>query len=239
MHPEVEFTPPFFEVGPKAYMYGPPLVHLARVADELSAQFGVQIILTPQSVDINPVATAVERVLVFAQHMDSLSPGRGMGSVLPEALRAAGAVGVMLNHAERQLKRAELAATVRRAAAVGLATLVCASDLEAAQDYARLFPNGIVLEAPDRIGTGSPRLGSADGIRAQDAAIHRIAPRVRVLHAAGIGSPKDVFRVIASGADGTGSTSAIFGAPDPAAALSDMIRATREGWDARVQEEVV
>ena len=33
--------------------------------------------------------------------MDSLSPGKGQGSILPEAVRAAGAKCVMLNHAER------------------------------------------------------------------------------------------------------------------------------------------
>ena len=35
----------------------------------------------------------------FAQHMDYLPVGRGLGSV-SEAVKAAGAVGVMLNHAE-------------------------------------------------------------------------------------------------------------------------------------------
>jgi len=42
----VEITPPFFEVGPKAYAYGRELVRLAVCADRLSAEYGVQIILT-------------------------------------------------------------------------------------------------------------------------------------------------------------------------------------------------
>jgi triosephosphate isomerase len=33
--------------------------------------------------------------------MDSLPIGRGIGSVLPEALKGDGAVGVLLNHAEK------------------------------------------------------------------------------------------------------------------------------------------
>jgi len=91
--PKIEIRPPFFEIGPKAYMYGRQLVDLARRADALSREHDVQVILTPQAVDIAAVSAAVERVLVFAQHMDSLRPGRGVGSVLPEAIRAAGASG--------------------------------------------------------------------------------------------------------------------------------------------------
>ncbi len=50
---------------------------------------------SPQYSDIYRVAEATEKVLVFAQHMDSLPIGRGLGAVLPEAVKAAGAVGVM------------------------------------------------------------------------------------------------------------------------------------------------
>lgn len=35
--------------------------------------------------------------------MDSIPVGKGMGKTLPEAVKSAGAVGVMLNHAEHKL----------------------------------------------------------------------------------------------------------------------------------------
>ena len=85
------------------------MVELANRADALSRAYDVRIIITPQYVDIPVVAEAVDEVMVFAQHMDALAPGRGVGSVLPEAIKAAGADGVLLNHVERRLSRSELA----------------------------------------------------------------------------------------------------------------------------------
>ena len=93
MHARLEIAPPFFEIGPKAYAWGEELVELARRADGWSRTYDVRVIVHPQYVDIPAVAAAVERVIVFAQHMDALPPGRGVGAVLPEALRAAGAAG--------------------------------------------------------------------------------------------------------------------------------------------------
>ena len=52
-------------------------------------------------------------VLAFAQHMDLLEVGRGVGPVLPEALKAAGAVGVLLNHAEKRLLNDEFERTIK------------------------------------------------------------------------------------------------------------------------------
>ncbi len=235
MHPVVEITPPFFEVGPKAYAFGRELVRLAVCADRLSAKYGVQIILTPQYTDIPVVAQAVGTVLVFAQHMDSLMPGRGVGSVLPEALKEAGAVGVLLNHAERPLERTELARSIRRAGDVDLATIVCADDASDAAGIARLAPNAIIVEAPALIGSSAGAHTTEATIAEADRAIWRVDPAIRVLHAAGIGSAQDVYDVIAAGAQGTGSSSAIFTANNPEEMLAAMIRATRQAWDARTQ----
>jgi triosephosphate isomerase len=235
VHLGVEITPPFFEVGPKAYAFGRELLRLAMCADRLSEDYGVQIIITPQNVDIPVVAQHVERVLVFAQHMDSLEPGRGVGSVLPEALKEAGAVGVLLNHAERPLQRKDLAHSIRRADEVGLATLVCADDAAEAASIAHLTPNAIIVEAPALIGSSTGAHTTRATITETDRAIWRVDPAIRVLHAAGIGSAQDVYDVIAAGAQGTGSSSAIFTAENPEAVLKAMIRATREAWDARTQ----
>ena len=58
--------------------------------------------------------------------MDSLTPGRGMGHVLPESLKEAGAEAVFLNHAENQKTVSELYATIKRAKELGMITIVCA-----------------------------------------------------------------------------------------------------------------
>lgn len=227
----VAITPPFFEVGPKAYAYGRAAVELARHAGELSARHGVQVIFTPQYVDIPTIAAEAPGVLVFAQHMDALEPGRGVGSVLPEAVRAAGASGVLLNHAERRLDRDLLARTMARARTVGLATMVCADDARDAVDIAGLGPDVIIVEDPELIGVGSTPAAARAAVAATNGEIWRVDPGLRVLHGAGIGNARDVYDVIAAGAQGAGSSSAIFTAPDPHAMLEAMIRAVRDAWD--------
>ena len=87
MYSGLQITPPFFELGPKAYTFGTELLEIARRADELSARYDVQVILTPQYVDIPIVAREMRRVLVFAQHMDWLEPGRGSARSCPRRSR--------------------------------------------------------------------------------------------------------------------------------------------------------
>jgi triosephosphate isomerase len=235
MYRGVEIRPPFFEVGPKAYAYGEDVLALARKADALSDAYGVQVILTPQYVDIPIIAREVRHVLVFAQHMDSLPRGRGQGSVLPEALKAAGAAGVMLNHVERRLSREELARTIGRADEVGLASMVCADDADDAVDIARLGPNVIIVESPALIGSRTSTAGGRASVAQTDTAIRRIQPDTRVLHGAGISGPRDVYDVIAAGAEAAGSSSAIFDADDPESMLEAMIKAVRAAWDSTHQ----
>ena len=124
MYKDFHIKPPFFEVGPKAYLYGDDMLRLAKAIDRAAIKYDVDVIVTPQYTDIRLLAENTERILVFAQHMDYLTPGRGLGSVLPEAVKAAGAVGVMLNHAEKKLTLPEIEKTIARADEVGLATIV-------------------------------------------------------------------------------------------------------------------
>ncbi len=231
MHRGLKIVPPFFEIGPKAYLYGRDALALARHADAMSKKYAVQIIFTPQYVDIPLLAHEMERVLVFAQHMDSLEVGRGIGSVLPEAVKAAGAVGVLLNHVEKRLSLDELQRTMKRADEVGLATMVCADDLENAVVIAKMRPNIIIAESPELIGVGKRGGNDQRVIEEINRAVWNVNPEIRVLHGAGISCGQDVFDVVAAGAQGAGSTSGIIKAKDPFAMLEEMIRSAREAWD--------
>ncbi len=232
MNRHLRLTPPIFEVGPKAYMFGPQVLELAIRADELSSTYDVQIIFDPQYVDIPVVASRTEHLLVFAQHMDSLRSGRGMGSVLPEALQAAGAVGVILNHFERRLSADELQLTMERAEEVGLVTMVCTDNVEQAVTVAQLGPDIVVVEAPELIAAGGGHDTRPSVVAATNARIWDVDPNILVIRGAGIGNAQDVYNVIASGSQGTGSSSAICNADDPFEMLERMIKATREAWDA-------
>ena len=229
MYKEFKIKPPFFEIGPKAYLYGKGVLALAKEADKVSRKYDVQIIFDPQYTDISLLARETENLLIFSQHMDSLPIGRGYGSVLPEAVKAAGAVGVMLNHAEKRISLAELNKTIKRADEVGLATIVCADTIEEAAAIAHLAPNIIVAEEPELIGTG--KTSDVDYVKKTIEVVCSINPDIHVLQGAGISSGKDVYKVIKAGAVATGSSSGIYKAADPAAMVEEMIHAMRKAWD--------
>ena len=231
MYKGLKLTPPFFEIGPKAYLYGQQALALAKFADQVSVKYDVQIIFTPQYVDIPLLARQTKNLLIFAQHMDALTIGRGVGSVLPEAVKNAGAVGVLLNHAEKPLSHEIIQQTIQRADQVGLASMVCAGSLEEVEIVARMNPNILLAEAPELIGTGKRTPGDQGAIRQVNELVWDINPEILVLHGAGISTGKDVYEIIALGAQAAGSTSGIIKAKDPFAMTEEMIRAVREAWD--------
>ena len=226
---------PFFEIGPKNYLWGDDVVELAKVADEASKKYDVDIIFTTPIVELRRVKDATERIHVFAPHMDSLTPGRGLADILPEALVAAGAEGVMLNHCEKPVTVAQLKAAIKRADEVGLATIVCADSCAEAAAIAHLEPNIIVAEPTELIGTG--KASDKEYVEASTRAVKDVNPEILVLQGAGIKCYDDVYRNIFAGADATGSSSGIVGLPTAEARyqmVDDMIRAVREAYDARM-----
>lgn len=221
--------PPFFEIGPKAYLYGEEMLKLAKVIDKTAMKYDVDVIVTPQYTDIKLLADNTERILVFAQHMDALPVGRGLGSVLPEAVKAAGAVGVMLNHAEKPISMEVIEETINRADEVGLGTIVCADTIDDVIKIAKMSPNLIVAEPTELIGTGT----TADSNYVIDTikAVEEINPDIMVLQGAGISNGQDVYNTIKLGAQATGSTSGIIKAADPFAMVEEMLYNLRKAWD--------
>ena len=229
MYKDLKIKPPFFEIGPKAYLYGEEMLKLAKVIDKTALKYDVDIIVTPQYTDIRLLADNTERILVFAQHMDPLPVGRGLGSVLPEAVKAAGAVGVMLNHAETPVTDDVLAETIKRADEVGLGTIVCADTIEDVKKRAKMGPNLIVAAPTELIGTG--KTSDSNYVIDTIKTVHDINPDIMVLQGAGISNGTDVYNTIKLGAQATGSTSGIIKADDPYAMVEEMIYNLRRAWD--------
>ena len=228
---DYKISEPFFEYGPKCYMYGETLLNMAKGLDKLAEKYDMDIVLDIPDTEIYNVARNVKRVHVYSQHMDSIPVGRGMGRTLPEAVKAAGAVGVMLNHAERKLTLEEIEAAIKRADELGLATMVCADSIEEVKAIAKLGPNILVAEPSELIGTGI-----AVGREYVDACIDlvkKVNPEIMVLPSAGISCGNDCYNIIMAGADGSGSSSGICKAADPAAMAEEMMAAVRKAYDER------
>jgi len=182
-------------------------------------------------VDIRLIAQNTNRLLICAQKIDPIAPGRGQGSTLPEAVKAAGAHGAMLNHCECPATLAQLRNGIARARAVGLFSIVCADSIAEAGAAALLGPDIVVPEPTELIGTG---VGSDEEyVRASTMAVKRVNPKIYVLQGAGISCAEDVYRVIRAGADATGSSSAVCKADDPERMIREMFQAARQAYDER------
>ena len=204
---------PFFSVNPKSYLYGEECLKLAKAADRAAEETGVEVLFTCPYADIRYIKENTTHVVVTAQHMDPLSPGRGMGAVLPESLKEAGADVVFLNHAEHPMTVSDLYSTIKRAKEVGINTLVCADSVVEGLAIAKMSPDILLCEPTDLIGTGT--VADDEYIIEVISRIRNEDPSILILIASGITTADDVYNVIKLGADGTGGTSGIVKAPDP------------------------
>lgn len=234
MRNKFELRTPFFEYGPKGYMYGKRLLEVCRELDRLGEKYDVDIIVDPQTVDIRMIAeNTSDRVKVFAQSMDGIPVGRGMGKNLAEALAEAGAAGVMLNHAECPFTLDEIETCIVRARETGLATMVCGDSFEELRKIAELSPDIIVAEPSELIGTGISV--GREYVEKCIRLIHEIDPGILVLPSAGISCGQDCYNIVRAGAVGSGSSSALALAEDPFRMAEEMISAVRRAWDERIE----
>lgn len=223
--------PPFFEIGPKNYLFGDDILDLARIADEAAAKYDVRVIYTTPYADIRRVAESVKNLKVFAPHMDDIPVGRGLACVLGESLKAAGADGVMLNHAERPLPSSTLVRTLNRARELGLMSIVCADSMAETRAVAEMHPDLMITEPTELIGTG--QAADLSYVKTSVDAITKIDPNIGILVGGGISNGTDVYNTIMAGADATGSSSGIVKAADPGAMVNEMLQALRQAWDDR------
>ncbi len=214
---------PFLIVNPKSYLYGNESLKLAKAADQAAKDTGLTIIFTCPYADVRMIRENTENIIVCVQSMDPLVPGRGMGHVLPESLKEAGADAVFLNHAENPKTLSDLHACIRRAAELNMTSIVCADTITEAKAVACMNPDVVLAEPTDLIGTGQV----ADDAYTIEAInqVRKVNPDVLVVVASGVSTAEDCYNMVRLGADGTGGTSGILNAPSPAVRIKEMAEA--------------
>ena len=214
---------PLLIVNPKSYLYGNESLKLAKAADQAAKDTGLPIIFTCPYADVRMIRENTENIIVCVQSMDPLTPGRGMGHVLPESLKEAGADAVFLNHAENPKTLSDLYACIRRAAELDMTSIVCADSITEAKAVACMNPDVVLAEPTDLIGTGQV----ADDAYTMEAIdqVRKVNPDVLVVVASGVSTAEDCYNMIRLGADGTGGTSGILNAPSPAVRIREMAEA--------------
>jgi triosephosphate isomerase len=228
---------PFFEVGVKNYLFGDEVLRLAMAADKAAARYDIDVLFIAPYTEIRRVAENTKRIVVLAPYMDTLRPGRGIADVLPEAIRAAGAKGVVVNHCERPMAVSAIKKTIDRANELELLTFACADTVAEAKAIAQFHPDIINPEPTDLIGTGSA--SDMGYVKTSIHAIKSVYPDILVEQAAGITSGRQVYDLILNGAEATGASSGICTARDPIAMLEEMVFSVRKAWDELLKRQAV
>ena len=217
-----------------AQAFGENSLKLAKIAEEVSDQFGVTIAVAPPMIDLARVAAEV-KIPVFAQHVDPYEPGSHTGSIIAEDVKAAGAVGSLVNHSEHRLRLADIGMVLERLRENDLISLLCTDTVETTKAGAALSPDMLAIEPPELIGTGIPvSKAKPEVVKGAVQAVQKINPDVHVLCGAGISTGDDVARAIELGAEGVLLASAYVKAKDPKMVLIGMAREALRGWEERV-----
>jgi triosephosphate isomerase len=219
MKPKIRI--PFFETSVKNYIYGDAVYDLAKAADRAAIEHDVDVLFIAPYTEIRRIAENTERLIVLAPYMDTLRPGRGMADVLPEALKAAGAQGVVLNHCERPMTLTQIKTCIDRANELDMLSFVCADTIAEARAIAELHPDIINPEPTELIGSGQASDMSyvMEAIRA----VKAIDPNIMVEQAAGITTAQQIYGFILAGSEAAGSASGIIRAENPHALLNEMV----------------
>jgi triosephosphate isomerase (TIM) len=207
---------------------GKRALKLSKTAEEVSKKTGVSIGVAPQIVDLASICDTVS-IPVFAQHIDPIVPGSSTGHVLLESVKEAGSIGTLVNHAEMQLKLADIETIVARAREADMVSVVCTSNAAVSEAAAALKPDIISLEPPELIGTGIPvSKTKPDAVTEMVALVKHVNPCVVTLCGAGITKGEDVAAALRLGTKGVLVASGIVKAKDPRKVLMDFSEAISE-----------
>jgi triosephosphate isomerase len=189
-------------------------LRIAEAAQRASLKTGVDIIVAPPGPMVALVASRVT-VPVFSQTVGSETGDKTTGAFLPEAVKAAGAKGTLLNHSESSRPLSELKRLVPRLRGLSLAVCLCAATTSQAVTLAWLGPEYIAVEPPGLIGSGvAVSKAKPELVSRTVSKVRETGYRGKVLCGAGIVSGEDVERAVELGADGVLVSSSVVKAKD-------------------------
>ncbi len=202
---------------------GENALELAKALESASAESGITMVAAPQAIDIYKIKEETG-IPVLSQHIDAVSPGGHTGSNLFESFVESGIDGSLLNHSEKRMPLADIAAVTKMLEDEKPISCICTNNVETSVAAATLSPTYVAVEPPELIGTGIPVSkadpevvsGSVDKVKAID-------KNVSVLCGAGISTGEDMAAAIELGAEGVLLASGIIKAESPKDALLDLV----------------
>lgn len=202
---------------------GKNALRLAKSCQSVAEETSVNIMVAPQYADIYRISQELD-IPVLAQHIDAVDAGGHTGSILPESVKEAGAVGTLVNHSEQRMHLFNIDAVVKKVFSLKMSSVVCTNNIETSAAAATLNPDFVAIEPPELIGSGIPVSKAEPEIVEKTVnLIHDINKEVRVLCGAGISTGDDMKAAIELGSEGVLLASGIILADDPKKAMFDLV----------------
>jgi triosephosphate isomerase len=203
---------------------GTKALDIARICGSVSKGSGISIAACPPMTELGNIARSVD-IPVFSQNADPCLPGSSTGWSTPSMIKAAGAAGTLINHAEHRQTIRNISQVIELSRGCGLKTIVCADSVGAAVRIARFAPDMIAVEPPELIG-GDVSVTDADPAIVENtvSAVKKVNKGISVLCGAGVKTGKDVKKALELGAGGVLLASGVVKAKDPREALLDLVR---------------
>lgn len=214
----------FLFVNFKAYREasGKNAVLLAKHCAAVSKETGVSVVPVVSAVDLRRVCQSVS-IPVFCQHCDALPFGKGNGKLVAEALKEAGASGVVVNHAEDPVSNDIASKVVFRAKEAGLQVLACAENDLRSRELAKFNPDFLAIELPQLIGTLQSVSKVDPGlVKRSVGSIASVSSSVIPIMGAGVASAEDSRASVSLGCRGVFVSAAIVLSKDQKKACLDI-----------------
>jgi len=218
---------PLLVINLKTYQQGTGkrAAELSRIAQKVSKEEDVSIAVAVQAPEIFNVSKNTG-AMTLSQHVDNIDFGSNTGSIHPESVKDAGAVGTLLNHAEHSIPLEQVRNTLDKCKHAGLKTIVCVHKMDEVEKVKEWKPDYIAFEDPELIGTlKSISRMKPESVKefAQSLEGSGITP----LCGAGIANGEDVQAAKRLGTQGGIIATAVVKAEDPEQVMREMAQALK------------
>ena len=199
---------------------GQGALKIMRAAERAKTKEKGEIILIPQTIDLRLVAKNT-KLKVFAQHTDLDEMGGHTGSVNINALKMAGAKGVLINHSEKRLPLAKIKETIKLCKTKKMISVVCTKTVKETETIVKFKPDFVAIEPPELIG-GKISISEAKPKLIEKTA--KAANNVDVLCGAGVHREEDVKIAKELGAHGVLVASGIIKAKNVEREIRELLK---------------
>lgn len=167
---------------------GKQALQITKACERAHKKTKGNIIIVPQAIDLRMIAQST-KLTVYAQHTDTDEMGGHTGHINLDALKEAGATGVLINHSERRLPLKKIEETVKLCKKKKMTSVVCTKTVAETEKVKEFKPDYIAIEPPKLIG-GKISISEAKPELIKRAV--KVSKRVKLLCGAGVHTKQDV-----------------------------------------------